>query len=526
VQVWDGDSTCDNGCPWGDQDESATKAIIVVRADIAMQGLGEDDEESKGAFIALNDDDDDDNHTKDLDETGITGEDNVIAASLSAAGAPAVDGKVELLISAGTGNIKVWDSATKDNQILPRGTPVKYYKTWDISSFPSTVYVEGIGASSVRGAELKWSYIKVLDNDVNCTVHTDKVKITVVDVASIAVDTSDTKTHDIESVLPEAQIPDDHFVTAEGTGDITLKATISPSTEETKNVITWTGMTQDATDKLKATKSRGTSDKYPGTVNVSGATARSFTNWVVWSTLAGNVTAPSVIPMFSGVLRVGTQVGADYDCTATISPVTMFDTSKDVPDLQGPNSVSPPGNTNVCGTPLKGGANAKWDMSRRISRQMNVTANNPPLQLSCLDQNIAFPANPLVGNDDASTNDENNDPYTNPATLTSIDQPKRTFYLQGGNVGDTYENLSDFQEFARLELDSTWYLISGPESWSVQFRFIKTQVTEALWGVDANGDGDMLDDITEAMLGADTNGDGDQNDLVGYWEDNGSTSAN
>jgi hypothetical protein len=55
---------------------------------------------------------------------------------------------------------------------------------------------------------------------------------------------------------------------------------------------------------------------------------------------------------------------------------------------------------------------------------------------------------------------------------------------------------------------------------------VKRQVTEALWGIDANGDGDQLDNITEAMIGIDANGDGDQLDNVGYWDDDGSTSAN
>jgi hypothetical protein len=157
---------------------------------------------------------------------------------------------------------------------------------------------------------------------------------------------------------------------------------------------------------------------------------------------------------------------------------------------------------------------------------MTVLANNPLLTLPVLDINIAFPADPLVGNDDSNVGDENNNPYANAAKLTSRDEPRRWFRLQGGNLGDTYLNETRFQEFTRLELAGTWHVISDPRPWRVDFRFIKTQVTEALWGIDANGDGDMADNITEAMLGADTNGDGDMADDVGYWTNNGTTSAN
>jgi hypothetical protein len=51
-------------------------------------------------------------------------------------------------------------------------------------------------------------------------------------------------------------------------------------------------------------------------------------------------------------------------------------------------------------------------------------------------------------------------------------------------------------------------------------------ITEALWGQDVNGDGDLLDVVTEAMVGTDTNADGDVTDVVGFWDNNGSTSAN
>jgi hypothetical protein len=54
----------------------------------------------------------------------------------------------------------------------------------------------------------------------------------------------------------------------------------------------------------------------------------------------------------------------------------------------------------------------------------------------------------------------------------------------------------------------------------------KQIVTESLWGMDINGDGDINDNVTESHLGLDANGDGDMLDEVGYWNNNGSSSAN
>lgn len=77
-----------------------------------------------------------------------------------------------------------------------------------------------------------------------------------------------------------------------------------------------------------------------------------------------------------------------------------------------------------------------------------------------------------------------------------------------------------------MEIQGTWHVISDPFSWRVDTRYVKVQVTEALWNWDVNGDGDMNDNVTEAMLGADMNGDGDTNDNVGYWDNDSSAAAN
>lgn len=247
--------------------------------------------------------------------------------------------------------------------------------------------------------------------------------------------------------------------------------------------------------------------------------------WTVWTSLNGNVQNPVVTPVNSGGgLKVGEQVSATYQCTGTITPASII-TDADRPNLTGANSSPPPGGVNAKGVTLAGGANRKWDMSRRIKRTIVISAN-PALNVSALDKNIALPGDKKIGNDDAGTGDENNDPYGNGGVIRSGDRPTRGFGLQGGGAGSTYDNDTSFEEFARLEIDGSWYLISDPEPWFVHFKFNKENVSEASWGLDTNGDGDQLDQVNEANIGQDLNGDGDQTDIVTRWKDNNTTSAN
>jgi len=157
---------------------------------------------------------------------------------------------------------------------------------------------------------------------------------------------------------------------------------------------------------------------------------------------------------------------------------------------------------------------------------VSTTATNPPLPLVPEDTNTNFPSDPVIGNDDATPFDETNNPYANAGKLTSVDPPARTQRLLGGHIGDTYRSQLWFQEFARLEIEGVWHVISDPLLWRVDFRMIKRQVTEAMWNRDYNGDGDVNDNVTEALAGGDLNGDMDNNDLVGFWDDNGSVAAN
>lgn len=329
-----------------------------------------------------------------------------------------------------------------------------------------------------------------------------------------------------------------HFVTPKGgAGEkVTLSITVTPNTDTVRSKIDWEGATEDPANPLQATVPKDAAGKNVVRVKYSGAVAKELRVWVVWATLTGGVDTNFTAQLLfteSTQRRVGVSVQPKFACTATIAPKEIV-TDDDRPDLSGANTfagatVPPPGVASPSGQSLSGGADRKWDMSRKIARRMTVTAANPGMiPAAASDFNFNFPVSPVIGNDDVGTSDEAVNPYSALfiGVLTSKDIPTRTYGTDGGNVGQTYVNQTWFQEFARLLIGDTWYAISDPFQWRVEFRFKKVQVTEETWDLDANGDGDKNDNITEGMMNIDYNGDGDKNDLVGYWEDDGSIARN
>jgi hypothetical protein len=96
-----------------------------------------------------------------------------------------------------------------------------------------------------------------------------------------------------------------------------------------------------------------------------------------------------------------------------------------------------------------------------------VGALTPP---ACLLTNVPLPAAWEVGNDDSGTADENNDPYAGGGVITSTDDPTRNLPDAVGAVGDAVEMHLHFREFARVELNGTWWRISPSFPWRVHFR--------------------------------------------------------
>jgi len=249
--------------------------LTVVEVDLDIAGVADGQEMTVGGFLALNDDDDNDSNTPDKDENGpVTNEDNLVEIVLQRVRPEALTGNVTLKANAGSTSVRIWEASTKGGTALT--LPHSYATP---SALPKSLWVEGYNASgSVRDVEL------ALEFTLGASTLDDNVKMTVIDVQSIDVDSSGHDTYKIPSVLNASQVPDDHFVTVKGlSDDMILKATIVPDTGETRNHITWTNMTQDPSDKLKATRGRSFWGEFPVTVDVDFKNARDLTNWVVWS---------------------------------------------------------------------------------------------------------------------------------------------------------------------------------------------------------------------------------------------------
>jgi hypothetical protein len=127
-------------------------AIVKIKMDTDSNNDGTIDatddaqeEESPGKLVPVNDNDDNSNRTSDLMDTAVTGENDLSEINVSLdpeeiASDSAVqnDINIQLEASSGASHIKLWDSATKSNEIsLP--------KTYNLGTdtLPSSVYLEG-----------------------------------------------------------------------------------------------------------------------------------------------------------------------------------------------------------------------------------------------------------------------------------------------------------------------------------------------------------------------------------------------
>jgi hypothetical protein len=170
--------------------------------------------------------------------------------------------------------------------------------------------------------------------------------------------------------------------------------------------------------------------------------------------------------------------------------------------LEGAKSKDPPGaNHPLFNTDLKGGANNKWDASRRF-RFKHANPNNLPNDAFGAPAPLItvndFPVNPVEGNDDADVPDEvpmpggqpsgiANDPYqsTSERILWSTDMA--SFSIAKGNLGNTYEFNLQLQEFARFEINEKWFRISNFNPWRFRVLLRKVHHPEQnieYWGLD------------------------------------------
>jgi len=239
--------------------------------------------------------------------------------------------------------------------------------------------------------------------------------------------------------------------------------------------LTWTGLdvTPDAANPLEAEVSRATAGKREVTATLGKSSART----TVWSVFA-KVRATSGPNKTFNSDATAAFPGATVTFAADIFPQSIL--VGDRPRLDGANDTPPPGGVSpATGNPLAGGADHHWDFSRK-SRVKMINPKGIPLANMTADPNQArffanapwgYPARWEEGNDDSSTGDETNDPYG--GTMTSRDTPTDNFAHAGGADGDTFEDRTQFQEFVRLELAKTWWVVSHMFPWRIHERVRK-----------------------------------------------------
>ena len=152
--------------------------VYVVKVDVDMEGVAEDKELNPGGYVPVNEDDDNDNGIEDRYDPGsVNGEDNLVAISLSVSPAYPILDSGELKLMVCNNSLKVWESADKQNLVIPNSYPLKYYKKWSPQQLPQTLYVEGPSTTLPGGEGLNFSYIVEPSG-----YDEDKISVTVVGV--------------------------------------------------------------------------------------------------------------------------------------------------------------------------------------------------------------------------------------------------------------------------------------------------------------------------------------------------------
>jgi hypothetical protein len=230
----------------------------------------------------------------------------------------------------------------------------------------------------------------------------------------------------------------------------------------------WVGGEEVSGDPLKRRVARDSTGKTELKIRKSqgGVVASQMNVWVVWSTISSGPV--NLDNDNSNPARIKLTWG--YNFAHTIAPGEIASaTVEEKPYLR--DNTSGPQGQGPCGEPLSAGADTRWDGSRN-RRVMVIPAIN-----DCHFGPFDYPSNFIGGNDDKSTQDdnENNDPYTNNSILTGGDRPAFIQFHNEGSVGDRVEARAHFQEFTRLKIGNNWYAISNPYLWRVHFKFIKIQ---------------------------------------------------
>ena len=267
-----------------------------------------------------------------------------------------------------------------------------------------------------------------------------------------------------------------HFVTPkQAGGSVTFHATLGDSSNEFGLLYEWhvpSGVTV-AGDTV--TVPRDTPEKYTIELRIKGTSmvVDTLNVWVVWTEITA--TSTGIGERFD--TWPFTVIEGGYHFAAEILPASILAETDDIPALKGKNAIAAPGGKHLNGSPLSGGAKLKWDISRQTRQRKSVPNGWSDLSFlpppSIYGDVNDYPANPVEGNDDALTADEDDDPYSAPnfGKLTSEDNPVSGVSNLAGQLGDVILLNIQFREFCRLNIGDRWYLISDYFPWRFKQQF-------------------------------------------------------
>ncbi len=160
-------------------DSGTVTVHVVPPIDLVFLGLPEENEETVGGYICVNDDDDNNNQTFDKDDTGPTaGEDDLVPLIIDVHAN--LQGTLTLSIETGAELIALYEAEN-------RSTPLTLPVNWQVDGpFTTVVFVEGISVSNVL-RDL-WFRLAFEGNGEGCD---DEVRATVVRV-DLDIDTDNT----------------------------------------------------------------------------------------------------------------------------------------------------------------------------------------------------------------------------------------------------------------------------------------------------------------------------------------------
>lgn len=266
----------------------------------------------------------------------------------------------------------------------------------------------------------------------------------------------------------------------------------------------WEGGDAHPTDPMKRHVKRDAAAKTVVKIKVKqgGAEAAKMNVWVVWAIAQPRVGTVQPLPdpdWFE--YRISIEEDKNWRFKFTIQPPTII-TDGDRPALHGaadPRKKVPGHNKPYPTDPdpqLKADtADFKWD----VSRQMSISLRNPGLitkaqleehftgqwtdgQPQAVHTPVPYPQNPVEGNDDPFSTDEENNPYAASnqmgleheiGEITSFDSPGWSVLNSWGSANDQeFVAMTNFREFSRVQLwdgkrenGEFWFRISNYGLW-------------------------------------------------------------